>query len=78
MVPLYRDGDLWALLTLLSHESNIFNPELLELLERIGRLVGHGLDSLDLRQILEEERQHQSWLARHDALTDILNRRGRH
>ncbi len=76
VVPLYRDGDLWALLTLLSHESNIFNPELLELLERIGRLVGHGLDSLDLRQILDEERQHQSWLARHDALTDILNRRG--
>ncbi len=76
VVPLYRDGDLWALLTLLSHESNIFNPELLELLERIGRLIGHGLDALDLRQILEEERQHQSWLARHDALTDILNRRG--
>ncbi len=76
VVPLYRDGDLWALLTLLSTESNLFNPELLKLLERIGRLIGHGLDSLDLRQILDEERQHQSWLARHDALTDILNRRG--
>ncbi len=76
VVPLYRDGDLWALLTLISHEANILNPELLELLERIGRLVGHGLDALDLREILEEERQHQSWLARHDALTDILNRRG--
>lgn len=76
VVPLYRDGDLWGLLTLLSHEKNIFNPELIELLERIGKLIGHGLDGLDLRQILEEERQHQSWLARHDALTDILNRRG--
>jgi diguanylate cyclase (GGDEF)-like protein/PAS domain S-box-containing protein len=76
VVPLYRDGDMWALLTLISHERNIFTPELLELLERIGRLIGHGLDALDLRQILEEERQHQSWLARHDALTDVLNRRG--
>lgn len=76
VVPLYRDGDLWALMTLLSTESNVFIPEVLELLERVGRLMGHGLDSLDLRQILEEERQHQSWLARHDALTDILNRRG--
>ncbi len=76
VVPLYRDGELWALLTLLSHEANIFNTELLELLEQIGRLVGHGLDSLDLRQILDEERQHQAWLARHDSLTDILNRRG--
>lgn len=76
VVPLFRDGDLWALLTLVSKESDIFVRELLELLERIGRLIGHGLDSLDLRQILEQERQHQSWLARHDALTDILNRRG--
>lgn len=76
VVPLYRDSELWALLTLISDEINIFTPELLELLERIGRLLGHGLDSLDLRGILEDERQHQAWLARHDALTDILNRRG--
>ncbi len=76
VVPVYRDGDLWGLLTLLSAQANILGPEVLELIERIGRLVGHGLDALDLRQILEEERQHQSWLARHDALTDILNRRG--
>lgn len=76
VVPLYRDNDLWALLTLISDETDIFSPELIELLERIGRLLGHGLDSLDLRGILEDERQHQAWLARHDALTDILNRRG--
>lgn len=76
VVPLQRDGELWALLTLVSKEANIFSPELLELLESIGRLVGHGLDSLDLRHILEDERQHQAWLARHDPLTDILNRRG--
>jgi diguanylate cyclase (GGDEF)-like protein/PAS domain S-box-containing protein len=76
VVPLYRDGEIWALLTLLSKESNIFNPELLELVERIARLVGHGLDALDLRHTLEEERKYQSWLARHDPLTDLLNRRG--
>lgn len=76
VVPLYRDGELWALLTLISDEVDIFSRELIELLERIGRLLGHGLDSLDLRGILEDERQHQAWLARHDALTDILNRRG--
>lgn len=76
VVPLYRDNELWALLTLISDETGIFTPELIELLERIGRLMGHGLDSLDLRAILEDERQHQAWLARHDALTDILNRRG--
>lgn len=76
VVPLHRDGELWGLLTLVSKEADIFNAELIELLERISRLIGHGLDSLDLRLILEEERKHQSWLARHDPLTDVLNRRG--
>ena len=76
VVPLYRGGAIWALLTLLSNEPDIFSTELLELMERIGRLAGHGLDALDLRRTLEEERKYQSWLARHDALTDLLNRRG--
>lgn len=76
VLPLYRDGGPWALLTLISRESNLFRPETVELLERIGRLIGHGLDSLDLRQVLEDERQHQAWLARHDTVTDTLNRRG--
>ncbi|MGC1871893.1 MAG: EAL domain-containing protein [Acidobacteriaceae bacterium] len=76
VVPLYRGGEIWALLTLQSKEREVFSPELLELMERIGRLAGHGLDALDLRRTLEEERKVQSWLARHDALTDLLNRRG--
>jgi diguanylate cyclase (GGDEF)-like protein/PAS domain S-box-containing protein len=76
VVPLYRGGEIWALLTLQSNEPNIFSTELLKLMERIGRLAGHGLDALDLRHTLEEERKYQSWLARHDALTDLLNRRG--
>ncbi|MHB1840081.1 MAG: bifunctional diguanylate cyclase/phosphodiesterase [Acidobacteriaceae bacterium] len=75
-VPLYRGDVIWALLTVMSYEPDIFNPELLELMERIGRLIGHGLDALDLRHTLEEERKYQSWLARHDPLTDLLNRRG--
>ncbi len=76
VVPLYRGGEIWALLTLQSNEPDIFSTELLKLMERIGRLAGHGLDALDLRRTLEEERKYQSWLARHDALTDLLNRRG--
>jgi diguanylate cyclase (GGDEF)-like protein/PAS domain S-box-containing protein len=75
-VPMYRNGEIWALLMLLSRESNVFTPELLELIERIGLLAGHGLDALDLRHTLEEERKYQSWLARHDPVTDLLNRRG--
>ena len=76
VVPLYRGGEIWALLTLMSDEPNIFSAELQKLMERIGLLAGHGLDALDLRHTLEEERKYQSQLARHDALTDLLNRRG--
>jgi len=76
VVPLHRGGEIWALLTLQSNEPDIFSAELLKLTERIGRLAGHGLDALDLRQTLEAERKYQSWLARHDALTDLLNRHG--
>ncbi|MGB8478987.1 MAG: EAL domain-containing protein [Acidobacteriaceae bacterium] len=76
VVPLYRGDEIWALLTLLSNEPDIFSPELLKLMERIGRLVGHGLDALELRHTLDEERKYQAWLARHDPLTDLLNRRG--
>ncbi|HET9100621.1 MAG TPA: EAL domain-containing protein [Acidobacteriaceae bacterium] len=76
VVPLFRNGEIWALLTLVCSGHEVFTSELLELLERIGRLAGHGLDALDLRHTLDEERNHQSWLARHDPLTDLLNRRG--
>lgn len=76
VVPLYRGDEIWALLTVLSDEPDIFSTELLKLMERIGRLAGHGLDAFDLRHTLESERKYQSWLARHDALTDLLNRRG--
>ena len=61
-----RQARLWALLTLQSRESGYFYAELLKLMERIGRLAGHGLDALDLRRTLEKERKYQSWLARHD------------
>ncbi len=76
VVPLFRGGEIWALLSLQGNEPDVFNPELLKLMERIGRLAGHGLDALDLRHTLEGERKYQSWLARHDPLTDLLNRRG--
>lgn len=76
MVPVLRGGHRWALLGVLSRQPGVFTPAVVELLDRIARLVGHGMDAFDLRRRLQEEHRHISWLAEHDPLTGLLNRRG--
>ncbi len=76
MVPVLRGGHRWALLGVLSGQAGVFTPSVLELLERVARLLGHALDAFDLRRRLQQEHHHISWLAEHDPLTGLLNRRG--
>jgi len=73
-IPILRGGALWGLLTVTSAEKEVFDEETLRALARIGKLLGFGLDELDLRERIEEERKVQSWMARHDALTGLPNR----
>ncbi len=76
MVPVLRGGHRWALLGVAAAQVGAFTPAVLELLERVARLLGHALDAFDLRRRLQQEHHHISWLAEHDALTGLLNRRG--
>ncbi len=76
MVPIPRGGHRWALLGVASARAGVFTPAVLELLERVARLLGHALDAFDLRRRLQQEHHHISWLAEHDPLTGLLNRRG--
>ncbi len=76
MLPVLRGGHRWALFGVLSTEADAFTPGVLELLERVARLLGHALDAFDLRRRLQQEQHHISWLAEHDPLTGLLNRRG--
>lgn len=76
VAPVFRGGHRWALLGVVSGQVGVFTPAVLELLERVARLVGHGLDAFDLRRRLQQEHRHISWLAEHDPLTGLLNRRG--
>ncbi|MDE2119857.1 MAG: diguanylate cyclase, partial [Betaproteobacteria bacterium] len=76
MVPLPRGGHRWALLGVAAARPGVFTPAVLELLERVARLLGHALDAFDLRRRLQQEHHHISWLAEHDPLTGLLNRRG--
>ncbi len=75
VVPILRGGALFAVLSLGSSQPGLFAPDVLALCERIAELLGRGLDELDLKQTLEEERRQQFHLARHDTLTGLPNRR---
>lgn len=73
-VPVRRNGARWAILAVIADEIGIFQQPVLELFSRIALILGHGLDELDLRRSLREERDRQQYLALHDPLTDIPNR----
>jgi diguanylate cyclase (GGDEF)-like protein len=73
-VPIRRGNALFAVLLLGSPQAALFTPDVLALCERIAQMVGHGLDALDLKQTLEQERSRQFHLARHDPLTGLPNR----
>ena len=72
--PIHRDGKVWAILGVTSPEAGLFDQDTLVAIARIGKLLGHGLDELDLKDRMEKEREVQGWLARHDPLTGLPNR----
>ena len=74
MMPVWRGGELFAILSLGSPHSQLFKADVLALCERVAQLLGRGLDELDLREAMERERGRQFHLARHDALTGLPNR----
>ncbi|MGH7041366.1 MAG: GAF domain-containing protein, partial [Acetobacteraceae bacterium] len=74
VVPIARGGAQFAVLLLGSPHLGLFTPDVLALCERIAQLLGRGLDELDLKQTLEQERSRQFHLARHDPLTGLPNR----
>ncbi|MEY2341817.1 EAL domain-containing protein [Acidithiobacillus sp. IBUN Pt1247-S3] len=75
-LPVYHFEERWAMLNVISDRAHLFNEEIIEVLRRVALLLGHGLDEIHLKEQLSEERQRQSHLARHDALTGLANRRG--
>ncbi|MCE5388584.1 MAG: EAL domain-containing protein [Acidithiobacillus sp.] len=74
--PIYHMEEPWAMLNLIGDRVQLFTEELVEVLQRIALLIGHGLDEIRLKADLLEERKRQSYLAQHDALTGLANRRG--
>lgn len=75
-LPISRSDVVWGVFTIISDQVDGFSPELIELLTQTSQIISHGLDEIDLRAELNAERERQSWLASHDVLTGLPNRRG--
>jgi diguanylate cyclase (GGDEF)-like protein len=73
-IPIRRGAARWAVLSVTAGSVDFFTDDLIHLLERMTRLVGHTLDELDLKATLRAEREAQSRIARQDALTLLPNR----
>lgn len=75
-IPLQRQQTTWATLTVIGNQPHLFSDEMRQLLNQIAQLLGHGLNEIDLKQALLQERLQHMHLASHDALTGLANRRG--
>lgn len=75
-VPINRFGMPWGVLSVMSDRINGFSEDMVDLLSRVSQMISHGLSEIDLREQLNSEREKQSWLASHDPLTGLPNRRG--
>ncbi|WP_298169596.1 EAL domain-containing protein [Acidithiobacillus sp.] len=73
---IHRQDSRWGILAVIGNQVGMFTPEVREVLSRIAELVGHGLDEIFLKNVLAEGQQKQSYLASHDMLTGLPNRRG--
>lgn len=75
-IPLQRQQTTWATLSVIGNQPHLFSDEMRQLLNQIAQLLGHGLNEIDLKQDLQQEQLQHQYLANHDALTGLANRRG--
>ncbi|MGC8532396.1 MAG: bifunctional diguanylate cyclase/phosphodiesterase [Acidiphilium sp.] len=73
--PIRRGAAIHAVLFVVSSDTAVIDPETQRLIEQIARTIGRTLDDLDVKSALRAEREAQSRIARHDALTLLPNRR---
>ena len=74
-IPIVRAGVPWAILTFACAERDVMTGEFAALLVHVARYLGHALDEVDLKARLVLEVAQEAWLAEHDALTGLPNRR---
>ncbi|WP_407275457.1 EAL domain-containing protein [Halothiobacillus sp. DCM-1] len=74
-IPLHRPDCPWAVLSLVVVHYEVLEPLIIDALCHLGELISHTLNQLDLQQQLNREHERTAYLAYHDALTGLANRR---
>lgn len=75
VVPVQRQDAPWAVLVAVAQNLDDIDRSMTDILGRLGELLTQGLAQLDLRNHLAEEQAQSAYLADHDALTGLANRR---
>ena len=73
-LPIFRATRIWAILTLAAPRREGFDAGTVEVCTRIGALLGHGLDELDLKERIRSLQLQEARMARTDTLTGLPNR----
>ncbi len=74
-VPLHRAGRPWAVMSVVAVQDAALEPFIIDTLCHLGELISNTLDQMDLRERLTAEHERAAYLAFHDALTGLANRR---
>lgn len=74
-IPIFRSELPWAVLVVVHAHDQKLERLVSGTLTRLGELIDTALSQLDLRQQLSEEYERTAYLAYHDALTSLANRR---
>ncbi len=75
LMPIVRFNRPWAVLLVGALHEFELEPIVGETLHRLGELLGNALAQFDLTQRLNDEHEQTAYLAYHDALTGLANRR---
>ncbi len=75
-IPIFRQRRPWTALVVVAQHEGPLDHLLSDMLKRLGELLTNAFTQLDLRARLILEREQAAFLAHHDALTGLTNRRG--
>lgn len=74
-IPIFRNELPWAVLVVVHLHYHALDKLVADTLLRLSELIDTALGQLDLRKRLSEEHERTAYLAYHDALTSLANRR---